>query len=384
MNNYPSLSKSPLIAIAIMIKNEEESIRSTLYSMFKSGIRDFFVLDTGSTDNTVGIVQTFFKQYPVNGYVNQEAFIDFSTSRNRTLELAEQYFPTIPFLLMPDAEWYLHNALALHIFCEKEKQSQCPLYSIVLKTNETEFTTPRLFRSASRIRFKGLVHEIPHSFIQKGVPRTVYFQLNPTPKSIEKSRLRWQNDLIILTKKYHENPQDSRNTFYLAQTYACLNDMENAYRFYQYREKLDGWDEETFVTLVCLGQLAMQVNSPDKNLQWAIAMDYFLKAFALRPHRIEPLLQIADYYWPDNIPTCYLFASEAYDKPFPAQDQHFIDKVAYQYTRYEIMSRCAWHMGEFALGEKATLLALNARPGTEHLLNNLNLYQEKLAFVHNE
>ena len=378
MNNLSNDSKPPLIAIAIMVKNEEVSIQATLYSLFKSGMRDFFVLDTGSTDKTIDIAERFFKQHQLNGYIQQEPFVDFSTSRNRTLELAEQHFPHIPFLLMPDAEWSLRNGKALHRICEREIHSKASLYSLTIKVGELEFTTARLFRAASRIRFVGVVHELPEPVKRVRIHSRAYFQADPTARGHEKSKRRWQQDLLLLSKAYHDNPQDSRNTYYLAQTYECLNDVENAYRFYQCREKLTGCPEEYFTTLLRLGRLSMLVKQTDNLPGWATAMDYFLKAYAQRPHRIEPLVHIADHYWPDNIQACYLFAQQAYDKPYPINELHCINKTAYQYTRYEIMSRCAWHMGEYALGEQATLLALQARPGTEHLLNNLKLYRQKL------
>jgi len=372
----------PLIAMALMVKNEAISIQGTLYSMFKAGMRDFFILDTGSTDKTIEIAQTFFKQHQLNGHIEQEPFVDFSTSRNRTLELAEQLFSHIPFLLMPDAEWYLRNGSALHAFCEQQKHLNTPLYSLTIKTDGVEFTVARLFRTACRIRFTGVVHEIPATDVARvKVPGPAYFQADQTRLGVEKSKRRYPQDLLLLKKAYYDNPHDPRTTFFLAQTYECLNDLENAYNFYQCREKLTGYDEETFITLLRLGSLAMRVKQTDNLPVWATAMDYFLKAHSLQPHRIEPLIQIADYYWPDNIPACYLFASYAYNKPYPRHSAHFIDRTAYQYTRYEIMSRCAWHMGEYALGEKATLLALDAQPGTQHLLNNLQLYQEKLKSI---
>lgn len=63
---------------------------------------------------------------------------------------------------------------------------------------------------------------------------------------------------------------------------------------------------------------------------------------------------------------------------FFKNDVLFIEKEMYVYDRYEIMSRCAWYMGEYQLGEKATLLALESRPEMHHLQQNLKLYQEKL------
>ncbi len=367
--------ESPLIAIALMIKNESAAIEATLASLLNCGIRHFFILDTGSTDNTFALVENFFKQHQLDSYIQQEPFVDFSTSRNRTLELAEHYFSHIPFLLMPDAEWYLHNSNTLLKFCEQEKQNTTALYLLTIKMNNMEFATARLFRTSSQVRFKGVVHEAPDVIAQIKVPDPVYFTVNATTRGIEKTQRRWQQDLTLLLKAYHDNPQDPRNTFYLAQTYECLNDLENAYQFYQHREKLSGWDEENFITLLRLGCLATQVQQTN---HWATAMDYFLKAFSLRPHRIEPLLKIAEHYWPENIQTCYLFARYAYDMPYPQHDLLFINKTAYHYDRYEIMSRCAWYMNEFILGEKATLQALQVHPEAEHLQNNLKLYRQKL------
>ncbi len=375
--NHPQQTP-PLIAIALMVKNEAGSIQSTLASMLTGGIQHCFILDTGSTDNTIALAEAFFKRHHITGKIQQEPFIDFSASRNRTLELAEQRFPDIPFLLMPDAEWHLHNASVLVDFCEGEQHGHTRLYLVPIKMNATEFATARLFRTASRVRFKGVVHEVPEELPGDRVPRPVFFEVNASSRGLEKSRKRWQQDLQLLSKAYEENPEDPRNTFYLAQTCECLNDLDNAFLYYQHRAKLPGWDEENFVTLYRLGCLATRMKHSDPFTGWAIAMDYFLKAFAMRPHRIEPLVKIAEHYWPDNIQTCYLFIRHAWDIPYPEHDLLFVDLEAYHCTRYEIMSRCAWYMGDYTLGEKATRLALKARPGTEHLLRNLALYQEKL------
>src|SRR3990167_10835635 len=109
-----------------------------------------------------------------------------------------------------------------------------------------------------------------------------------------------------------------------------------------------------------------------------MAMNYFLNAFAMRPHRIEPLVRIANHLWPTNAPSCYLFIKQAYDMPYPKEDTLFIEKNMYLFDRYEIMSRCAWYMGDYTLGEQATLLALEVAPHLPHLQRNLSLYRSKL------
>lgn len=79
--------EAPLIVVVLMIKNEASSIQATLNSYVAGGLKHFFVLDTGSTDDTVVLAREYFKQYPITAYMEQEPFIDFAQSRNRTLVL---------------------------------------------------------------------------------------------------------------------------------------------------------------------------------------------------------------------------------------------------------------------------------------------------------
>ena len=370
-----------LLVVVLMIKNESSSICDTLTSYTSGGLKHFFVLDTGSTDDTVLLTQAFFDENQLTGIIEQEPFVDFATSRNRALELAEDCFPHAAFFIMPDAEWHLQYPENLIQFCEQEQNTDTPLYLMPIKMNATEFTTARLFRVANRIRFKGVVHEVPEIIASIKAPDPIYFVVNSTYQGIEKSKRRWLQDLILLTKTVEENPDDPRSLFYLAQTYECLGELEQAYQFYLRRSAINGWDEENFITYFRLGYLAESLfkNNDTREASWATAMNHYLKAFSLRFHRIEPLVKIASHYWPDNIQACYLFIKQAYDTPYPKNDLLFIEKDMYLFERYEIMSRCAWYMGKYELGRQVTLRALEIHPETPHLQQNLALYQEKLS-----
>ena len=279
---------------------------------------------------------------------------------------------------MPDAEWEIHNINLLHEYCLTQKSSDTPLYLIQTYMNSTEFTVARLFRTSSNIQFSGVVHESPTTPTHIKCPDNIYFTVNSSAKGIEKTRKRWQQDLLLLANAFNKNKEDPRTAFYYAQTYECLGLNKKAYNTYLHRANLQGFDEENYVTEYRLGYIAESLKCSGTNFTWDIAMQHYLKAFNLRPSRIEPLVKIAMHYWPDNIPTCYLFIKYAYDLPYPKDDILFIEKEMYFYDRYEIMSRCAWYLQEYKLGEEATLKALEVHPEMEHLHNNLRLYQEKL------
>lgn len=375
-------SELPLLVVVLMVKNEASSIQDTLASYVTGGIKHFFILDTGSTDDTILLAQNFLKSYAVTVEIQQESFVDFAYSRNRALELAEARFSNAIFFLMPDAEWHLVGADALIRFCEREQHAETPLYLLTIKMSTTEFTTARLFRVSSHIRFNGVVHEVPSRIAVVKAPEPICFQVISTQQGIEKSKLRWEQDLILLTHVFEQNDQDPRTSFYLAQTYECLERLEEAYQLYQHRANLQGWDEETFITLFRLGCLAQRLSQRAGSLVvWETAMQYFLKAFSLKPHRIEPLVKMAEHYWPDNPQATYLYIKHAYDAPYPQQDLLFIEKQMYLYDRFELMSRCAWYVGEYRLGEEATLIALKYQPDAPHLQRNLELYQQKTTLI---
>jgi glycosyltransferase involved in cell wall biosynthesis len=366
-----------------MVKNEAETVIPTLTPLLENGVRHFFIFDTGSTDNTLAVCQKLLEEAGVIYHLVQEPFIDFSTSRNRALTLAEEVFSEIPFMLMPDAEWRLINVKGLLRFCEQQLALNTNLFLMRIVMNDVlDFYTPRLFRTQAKIRFVGSVHELPAPLVEGKLPDTIYFDYQQASLSAEKSTARWKRDLVLLLKEYGElegqEPQP-RTVFYLAQTFECLENLHEAYHYYKLRATMQGWDEENFITLFRLGQLVEKLSKIDSNFTWQQAEEYYLKAFSLRPQRIEPLVRIADHYWPDNVPLCYLYASYACEVPYPSDDLLFVEKILYNYTRFEILSRCAWHMGKFQQGLRATERALSAEPDMPHLLNNLQLYREKIG-----
>lgn len=400
---YSYTSSGPALAVVLMIKDEAPVVCDTLRPLVDGGIEHFLISDTGSTDGTQQVVKDFFAQYPtVTYHLVEKPFVDFSTSRNHALDEAEKLFPEIPFLLMPDAEWYLYNTQELLTFCQNERDGchDCLLIPLhIIGYNPEKYITlnyhiGRLIRSHKGVRFVGVVHEALNRLGTKNSPNTIYFEYKPTDLGRKKSAERWQRDKELLLKSHQENPADPRTLFYLAQTYACLGDWQNAYLFYSKRAALAGWDEENFITFVRLGEAAerlatQQKNSAanteeapqeieiKKNLQQE-AVKQYLHAFSLRPHRAEPLIKLANHYLQKNMmQEACMYAKMAIAVPYPKNDILFIDTPAYTFTRYDILGICAWYTQEYELGEWATKKALEVSPNAAHLHRNLKLYQDR-------
>lgn len=375
----------PLIAVVIMVKNEEEVIQATLLPYLEAGIDAFLVFDTGSTDKTIEKAQELFRKYHItHGYIEQEPFVDFSTSRNRALDIADQKFPEAHFFIMPDAEWYLKNTRDLVAFCAQEALSmRYSAYFVHICNDIIDFYVPRLLARKFKPRFVEVVHEAivvtQEQAENARLPEYVYFDLQQSRFGQEKSEKRWLRDRDLLLKEYKRNPNNPHTNYYLAQTYESLRDYANAYKFYTIRAaQITPGIEDDFMAAYKRALMADFIMQQDASIKWADVMDMYLESYQQRPWRAEPLIRIADHYWFDKkTALSFLFAKKAMDLPYPNQERMFVEKELYDYKRYELVSASAWYVHEFDVGLVATELAFKVHPEHTFLQNNLKAYQNK-------
>lgn len=373
----------PLLVVVIMVKDEEAVMRATLQPFVDGGVDAFFVLDTGSTDKTIEVTKEFFAEHNIErAYIAQEPFIDFATSRNHALDLAQQKFPSAAFMVMPDAEWYLNDARALRNFCQLalDRGDSYASYLVHIVNQALDNYTCRLIRCDSGVRFGGVVHEtIIHPTGAK-VPEEIFFEYLPSHTGYEKTAARFVRDRALLSREHERNPFCTRTLFYLARTCEDLGDWEAAYDFYKERVDMIGWDEEDFIVNYRLAETIKKLvlKTTHKRYQWDEALGYFMRAYQMRPHRIEPLVAIADYYVAINqMQLAYLFAHRAAELPYPAHDILFVEKYIYNYYRYELLTRCAWYVNEFEIGEWAARMAHEARPDYDLAQSNVEVYENR-------
>lgn len=363
----------PILAVVLMVKNEEAVIVPTVDRFVQGGITSFFIFDTGSTDHTIAVIEQYFKDKKITSYgISQEPFIDFSTSRNRALELAEAYFPHAGFFIMPDAEWYIVNAHKLLAFCQEQiHEKEFPIYSVraLYAGNFNDYDVDRLFRAANHIRFMGVVHETPnYAGVRIKVPRDIYFEHNPSRYGDEKTQARTKRDIALLTAEHEKEPKNGRTIFYLAQSYMVLGDFENAIRFFKKRAELKGFNEERFLALYRIAQMTEILENQQK-ADWQEALDYYLQAFKTRPTRAEPLIHIAHYYLcKKDFQQAFDYANQACQISYP-NDSLAINKELYETTRWQVLAHAAEALGQFQISYQAACQAL--RYGENAELKNM-------------
>lgn len=395
INKEPILEKIPVVAV-FMVKDEAHVIKETLEPYIRGGIKNFFIYDTGSTDETVKYAKEYFEE---NGIVNfgivKEYFVKkfgfknfhFAMARNRGLDFAREKFPNATFVLMPDAEWHLHNVEGLIEFCKQhELENAVKSYGIAILSGH-DFDTPRLIRNDRVAHFEGRIHEVILPVTIEKVPKNIYFELKTTEKGAEKSKKRWERDKEILLEEFSQNPT-SRNCFYLAQTYASLEDYENAYKYYKIRSEMIGWPEEDYMSVYRLAQCVEELRRKNSNFSWEMAEELYLRAHKMRPTRAEPLVRIAMHYFrgmteeeekrfllKDRMQLSYNYATWSMKIPYPVTDVLFKEKYLYEIDRYNIAAPAASYIGMCEEGKLFAAYLLKKDPNSSTFKMNFDYYQ---------
>ena len=369
------------ISILMMVKNEHKCLHITLESI-KNFADSLVIYDTGSTDNTIEICQNFCKINNIPLRLKQGEFVDFSTSRNVALDFADS-FKDIDYLLLLDTNDEIKGGEILRKISEEymEKDKSAFLISQEWFSGTTnKYYNVRFIKAHKGWRYKGVVHEyicnedkMEDKKVDKLQIKELYIYQDRT-KDDDKTSKRFQRDEVLLKKEYLKNPIEPRTLFYLAQTYSCLKDSENAFYYYKLRSKIkEGFFEECYESCVKCGEL-----SEILNLDWYDSFGWYMKAFEIIP-RVEPLIKIADYYRKkNNWIIAHTFAKLACELQYPDQCILFVDKLSYDYKRWHLYSIIAFYVGNFEEGEKACNLAIEN--GIKNNILSVELDKSNLKF----
>ena len=230
----------------MILKNEAHTIARTLSSV-KPHVDRWLVLDTGSTDGTPDVVRRAMEG--VEGEVHTGPFVDFATTRNRSLELCGTQ---TEFILWLDADDEISGGEALRKFLASEKRSRAPdreAYYVRVEAG-VAFDSARVLRARAAWRFRGVVHEVLSHPETAGPPAHripgVLVRHIAGQDAVARSQKRWERDVGLLSRALEEDPSNARTAFYLGQTLRWLARDEEAIVAFRRRIAMGGWAEEIF------------------------------------------------------------------------------------------------------------------------------------------
>lgn len=365
------------IGLVMIVRNEAHGIRRTLESL-RSIIDRWTVYDTGSVDGTQAIVRDVLRDLP--GELHEGPFVDFSTARNRALDL---HGASTTFTLMPDADDYLvGDAAAMRSHLDEHATSdgvQHEAYLVNIRRVGMSYYLPLVLRASAGWRYRGVVHEFvskpgsPPASIR--VPDVALCQ-DVVPQSAAASRARWERDLDLLRAARQADPSDTRTVFYLAQTLECLGHLADADAMYRERVLMGGWQHEAYEAAYRRARVSVS-----RRESWELTQQRYLDAHAVWSARAEPLVAIAEYYMKcGNWPLCYLFSRRARELPRPITNL-FVEEDVYAWRSHDLVSVSAYYVGKdqgsaviLSEGREAALAALAARPNDARIIANLRHY----------
>jgi len=346
-----------LLALVMIVRNESHTLAKTLESV-KPAIDRWSILDTGSTDDTPNVIRETLRELP--GEVHSETFVDFATSRNRSIELCG--FES-EFILSLDADDALVGAKRLREFLASVKNLQDEGYFLKLAVTGCVFNTCRLFRSKARWRYQGAVHELllpPGQDSYPGNIRTVSgVRIDHFPSEIgnKKTTARWERDVALLQEELRRDPKNARAAFYLARTLQDLQRYDEAIAAFDVRLQLEGFREEIFISKLYKARCARLAG-----VAWDCCVGLWLEAHEQDPSRVEPLADLtAEFSKRDDHAKCVLFARRAFELPAPKEGALFAEN--YDYLIAHLLGWHAYYLPDCKeLGMRACKRAIELRP----------------------
>ena len=375
--------QSPHIALLMMVKNEQKRLLVSLNSVL-GNVDSIILYDTGSEDNTIEIASTFCQENNIPFRLKQGEFVDFSTSRNVSLEFADT-FEDIDFILLMDTNDELRGGAEMRKFCTEQMNTPNTGYLLCQEWwsgQYVKYYNIRLLKARQGWKYFGKVHEwLKNTRFENDeecdvsgdtkirAPDTFVLYQDRTADD-DKSWNRFERDKILLLKEHEENPSDPRTVFYLAQTFSCLKESKEALHYYALRTEMLGFWEERFQAYLRCGELSEDISEP-----WETSFIWYMKAFE-HTQRVEPLIKIIEHYKDKNWLLCFTFADLACKLTYPEHCVLFVDKQSYEYKRWHLLGIAGWYTGFLNEGKIGCQKAIECA-NLEIDINNLKFYQEK-------
>jgi hypothetical protein len=252
-NSQNVITKKYTLCFASMCKNEEKCILETLNSVYK--FIDYWVIcDTGSTDNTIEIIETFFEEKNIPGELHNDKWVNFG--HNKTLMFQRCYKKT-DFILHMDADDLFVgeidvNNLNLDI-------SNHIGYFINIKRGTFAYKDVMLFNNHFKWKVSGVAHNIfacidNYKKLANGnLSNQPFYILSRDLGNRSNDSDKYLKDAIALKEQFFNtlilDPDglNRRSLFYTAQSYYDCKYYKEAGEYYRlYTLLKDTWDEEVY------------------------------------------------------------------------------------------------------------------------------------------
>jgi len=366
----------PTLCLNMIVKNESKIITRLLDSVVNL-IDCYCICDTGSTDDTVRLIETYFEARTIPGKVVHEPFKDFCHNRNVALEHANGMSEFVLLLdadMVLDAKQFDKNTLrtadSFHIF-----QGHRSFY----------YQNLRIVRNNGMYRYVGVTHEYidtPPGNRTLTIAKEHAF-IHDIGDGGSKAN-KYERDIQLLLNGLQSEPNNVRYHFYLANSYHDLGRFQEAITYYKKRITLGGWFEEVWYSHYRIGMCFKRLGNVSE------AFTSWLDGYNFYPERLEGLYEMIKHYREHSQhKLCKLYydvAKAILDKKLNRDNYLFLHNDVYTYKLYYEYTIFSSYLGVRNINDEVVTVLNHSTDESvnNNLLSNMKFYKDILqpSFIH--
>ena len=367
------------ICLNMIVKNESSIIYNSLVNLTNKIKFDYWVIsDTGSTDNTIEIIQNFFKEKGIPGEIHEDQWKDFGFNRSKALEYA---YNKTDYLLVFDADDEIIGDFKLPEVFELDA------YHVYFGNTHFKYLRLALVNNRKKWKYVGVLHEYIHALetCTRGQIEGDYFFVSGRSGARNQNVNKYYDDAIILKNAFYEEDKNgdkglaARYSFYCAQSFKDAGDqyMDDAIEWYKKTLELNNWAQEKYYSCLMVGDIYKKKNDIEN------ACNYWLKTIQYDNERIEGIVNVMSEYRSLNkhlLVNALYYKFKNYKKDF--KDKLFLFNYKYNDEIEYNNSICSYYVNDFQSGYECckkilinNLLPLNI---IENTMSNLIFYKENM------
>ena len=363
--------KPPTLCLNMIVKNESKII-TRLFDSVVDVIDSYCICDTGSTDDTVNMIISYFKNKNITGKVVTEPFKNFCHNRNFALKSC---LGMSDYILLLDADMVLEV-----LDFDKTKLNGCDSFSILQGNDSFYYQNTRIIKNNGLYKYLGVTHEYidtPHNINKHTFKKHELFIRDLGDGGSKGDK--FERDIKLLLNGIAEEPNNVRYYFYLANSYHDIGNYPESIDAYKKRISLGGWVQEVWYSHYRIGICLKKMGKIDD------AINYWLKGFYYYPERLEGLYEIMHHY---RLTSQHYLCNEIYKKAKPIldldnnrNDYLFLYNDVYTYKIYYEFTIISGYVGINNINYEIVKMLNNARNTIEvnNLLSNMKFNKDILT-----
>lgn len=355
------INKKYKIAVYAICKNESKNIEKWYQSMSEADI--IYVLDTGSTDNSVEML----KKYP-NVIVNREIISPwrFDVARNKSLSYVDDNFD---ICICTDFDEIFNKGWRKSL-----EEKWLPNTTSIRYTYNWDFDTlnrPTLTFFLNKIHKRhgfSWRHAV-HEYIEyNGIENIVYIPEIVLNHFQDKKKSR-KNYLVLLESAVNDNPNDLRDIYLLGREYLVYNRFYDANKMFRkyllLNSQMNNEEVSTVMNLFALSYV--NLNDVENAIKW------YKKAITALPKSRNSYFDLAILYFNNNdYDNSYIYLKEAI-KISKEDDIYAKKSNCWNEIIYDYLSIVSFNLKKYELSYIYSSIALSINPNDDRIKRNYNI-----------